>query len=101
MHVKNIHERVTESDLGELFGLRTTNYLVDNCSIKMSKLQQNGRHNGHAFISASCHACDDLVKLNGLEFHGSKIIIEEAKTPPWTFLNKLPTNVAANHAQYA
>ena len=44
MHVGNLHGTVTESDLVELFGLRTTNYLIDNCSIKMSKLQQNGRH---------------------------------------------------------
>ena len=45
MYVENLHENVTKNDLVELFGLRTTNYLIDNCSIEMSKLQQNGRHN--------------------------------------------------------
>ena len=52
MYAGNLHENVTESDLVELFGLMTTNYLIDNCSIEMSNLQQNGSHNGHAFILA-------------------------------------------------
>ena len=69
MYVGNFHETVTESDLGKLFVLRTTNYLKDSCSIKISKLQQNGRHNGHAFIWAFCHVSDELVIFQGLEFH--------------------------------
>ena len=81
MYVENLHETLTESDLGELSDLRATKYLADNCSIEMSKLQQNGRFNGHAFVLATCHVCDKLVKLHGLEFHGRKIIIDEAKTP--------------------
>ena len=83
---------MTESDLVKLFGLRATNYLIDNCSIEMSKLEQNGRHNGHAFILAPCHVSNELVKSDGLEFHGCKIIIEEAKTLPWTLLNELSTS---------
>ena len=81
MYVGNLHENVTESNLVELFGLRTTNYLIDNCSIEMSKLQQNRRHNSHAFILAPSNVCNELVKLHGLKFYGHKIIIEEAKTP--------------------
>ena len=80
MYLGNLHENLTETDLVELLGQRTTNYLIDNCSIEMSKLQQNGRHNGHAFILPPCNVCNELVKLHGLEFHGRKIIIEEAKT---------------------
>ena len=48
----------------------------------MSKLRRNGRHTGHAFILAPCHVSNELVKLLELGFHGRKIIIEEAKTPP-------------------
>ena len=70
MYVGNLHENVTESDLVELFGPRTTLYLIDNCSIEMSKLQQNGRHNDYAFILTPCHVCNEIVKLHGLEFHG-------------------------------
>ena len=99
MYVGNLYEKVTEKDLVELFGLRITNYLTDNCSIKMSKIQQNRRHNGHAFILAYCHVCNELVKLHGLEFHGHKIIIEEAKTPPRTLLNEFSTSAVANDQQ--
>ena len=95
----NPHENVTESDLVKLLGLRTTNYLTDNCSIEMSKLEQSGRHNGHAFILAPCHVSNELVKSDGLEFHGCKIITEEAKTPPRTLLNELSISAVANDQQ--
>ena len=72
------------------------NYLIGDCSIKMSKLQQNGRHSGHAFILATCHVCNELAKFHGLEFHGRKIIIEEAKTPHRTSVNELSRNAVAN-----
>ena len=99
MYVGNLHENVTKSDLVKLFGLRTTNYLTDNCSIEMSKLQHNGKHNGHGFILAPCHVCNELVKLHDLEFQGRKIIIEEAKTPPRTLLNELSTCAVVNDQQ--
>ena len=96
MYVGNLYKNVTESDLVKFFCLRTTNYLTDNCTIEMSNLQQNGRHNGHVFILAPCHVYNELVKLHGLEFHCRKIIIEEAKTPPKTLLNELSATVVAN-----
>ena len=65
----------------------------------MSNLQQNGRHNGHAFILAPCHVCDELAKLHGSEFHSRKIIIEEAKAPPRTLVNELSTSALANDQQ--
>lgn len=36
-YVRNLDDTVTESDLGKLLGLRTTNFLKYNCSIEMSK----------------------------------------------------------------
>ena len=65
----------------------------------MSSLQQNGRHNGHAFILAPCHVSDELEKLHGSEFHSRKIIIEEAKAPPRTLVNELSTSALANDQQ--
>ena len=35
----NLHETVTDSDLGKLFGLRTKSCLIDNSLIEMSKLR--------------------------------------------------------------
>ena len=46
----------------------------------------------------TCHVCDELLKFYGLEFHGRKIIIEEAKTPPRTLI-ELSRNAAANDQQ--
>ena len=51
----------------------------------MSNLQQNGSHNGHVFILAPYHVCDELVKLHGLEFQGGNFIIEKAKTSPMIY----------------
>ena len=65
----------------------------------MSNLQQNGKHNRHAFILAPFHVCDELVKLHGLWFHFRKIIIEETKTPSRTLVNKLSTSAVANDQQ--
>ena len=39
VYVGNLHETVTDSDLGKLFGLRTKNYLIHNGFIEMSKLR--------------------------------------------------------------
>ena len=64
MYLGNLRENVTESDLVERFGLWTTHYLIDNCSIDMSKLQ----HNGHAFILEPCHVCNEFVKLHEMTF---------------------------------
>ena len=76
IYVGNLYENVTESDLVKHFGLRTTNYLTDNCFIKMFKLHQNGRRNDHEFILAPCHVCNELVKLHGLEFHSRKLLLK-------------------------
>ena len=43
----------------------------------MFNLRQCG--NGHAFILAPSHVCDEFVKLHDLKFNSRKIIIEEAK----------------------
>ena len=37
--VWNLHENVTESDLIELFGLRITNYAIDNWSMMAHRCQ--------------------------------------------------------------
>ena len=52
---------MTESNLVEVSGLRTTKYLIDDCSIEISKLQQNGKLNGNAFILAPCHVFNELA----------------------------------------
>ena len=41
---------------------------------------KTGQSKGYAFVSAPRHVCDELLKLNGVNFHGSQIKIEMAKS---------------------
>ena len=75
----NPHETATESYFGELSDLRTTNYLQDNYSIEISQSQENGRRNCHAFILSHCHVCRELLKLQGLEIYGRKMLFKKLK----------------------
>ena len=34
------------------------------------------------------HILNKIIKLNGVEFHGNKVIVEEAKTPARTIYSK-------------
>ena len=95
IYVGNLHENVTGSDLGKVFGLRRTNYSKDNCFIKKLKLQQNRRINVYEYILVPCYVCHDFVKLHSLEFHGCKIIVEQAKTTR-TLAIKLSTTDVEN-----
>ena len=79
MYVENLQEKLTESNLVEVSGLRTTKYLIDDCSIEISKLQQNGKLNGNAFILAPCHIFNEFVKLHSLEFNGHKLLLKKLK----------------------
>ena len=51
--------------------MRSLNMLVND------KTEQSKRY---AFVSAPKHVCDELLKLNEVNFHGSQIKIEEAKS---------------------
>ena len=64
----NLSTCVTVDDIHELFGLRSTKYLCDNCSV------------GFAFITAPQHVTKELVKLNGVLFKCNCLIVEESKS---------------------
>ena len=70
---------VTVDDTHELFGLRPTNCLRDNCSVEIP-MRNHGQSKGFAFTTALQHVTKDLVKLNGVEFQGNYIVVEEAKS---------------------
>ena len=63
-------------NLKELFSLETTKYLKENCSITMSINSKTGKN--IAFVLSPDHVHDELLKLNGIEFHGKSLILEEA-----------------------
>ena len=46
----------------------------------MPMKDKTGQSKGYAFVSAPKYVCGELLKLNEVNFHGSQIKIEEAKS---------------------
>ena len=68
IYVGNLNKDVTINDLNELFGLKTTRYLQEYCSIELPVNEKTGKSRGFAFISCPDHVCNELIKLNGINF---------------------------------
>ena len=80
LYVGNLNPNVTEEDINELFGLKSTDYLRQNCSVEMLIDRNTGKSKGFAFLKAPLHVSDELIKLNGFEFQKQTIRIENAQT---------------------
>ena len=65
----------------ELFGLKATTHLRDYCNVHMPQLQSSGRHKHYVYIKSLVHDFNEILRLNGVEFHGNKLIAEIVKTP--------------------
>ena len=66
----------SEQDIVELFGLRTTSYLLESCFIEM----HTGRKNrNYAFITAPEHVCNEIIRINGVTFQDMCLKVEEAR----------------------
>ena len=65
----------------ELFGLKATTHLRDYCNVHMPQLQSSGRHKHYVYIKSLVHYFNEILRLNGVEFHGNKLIVEIVKTP--------------------
>ena len=63
-------------------GLKLTAHLCTNCHVDFPINQQTQKTKGHVYIKALKHVCDDLVKLNGLEFKGIFSFTVIAKVKP-------------------
>ena len=81
MYVGNLNKNISEEDLHELFDLRNTTYLKENCCVKIV-LSKSGLSRGFAFITAPVHVCTELIKLNGIVFKSHRLTIEEALVKP-------------------
>ena len=79
LYVGNFSTCVTADDIYELFGLRSINYLCDNCSVEMP-LRSHNQSKRFVFITAPHHVTKELVKLNGVQFQGNCLIVEETRT---------------------
>ena len=70
LYIGNLNFCIKENDLVELFGLNTTKYLRETCSLNMPMNDKTGQSKGYAFVSVPKHVCDELLKLNEVNFHG-------------------------------
>ena len=76
----NLGTNVTREDLINLFGLAATPYLKTSCTIEIATCEKTGKSKNFAFINVPEHVHSELMKLNGIEFYGRQLVIEEAKT---------------------
>lgn len=82
IYVGNLGANVTTEDLTQLFGLGTTPYLRQTCDVELATCEKTGKSKNFAFVNAPEHVHSELMKLNGIEFYGHQLVIEEAKTKP-------------------
>ena len=77
----NLHQSVTVDDLYEVFGLRSTNYLRNNCHIEMDHFSNVDQPFASATVTAPAHVCEKLLKLHGIDFHDNPLVIETSESP--------------------
>jgi len=82
IYVGNLGSNVTTEDLIQLFGLGTTSFLQRTCSVELATCEKTGKSKNFAFVNVPEHVHSELMKLNGIEFYGRQVVIEEAKTKP-------------------
>jgi len=80
IYVGNLGSNVTNDDLIQLFGLGTTPYLQQTCCVDIATDSKTGKSKNFAIVTVPEHVHSELIKLNGIEFYGRQVVIEEAKT---------------------
>ena len=97
-YVGNLNKDVTINHLDELFGLKTTRYLQQSCSIELPMNEKTGKSRGFAVISCPDHVYNELIKLNGIDFLETCIIVKEA-TSTRSRVNQVVTNSVTRRPQ--
>ena len=97
-YVGNLNKDVTINHLDELFGLKTTRYLQQSCSIELPMNEKTGKSRGFAVISCPDHVRNELIKLNGIDFLETCIIVKEA-TSTRSRVNQVVTNSVTRRPQ--
>jgi len=80
IYVGNLGSNVATEDLVQLFGLGTTPFLKKTCCVEIATDKKTGKSKNFAIVTVPEHVHSELVKLNGIEFYGRQVVIEEAKT---------------------
>ena len=94
IHVGNLPEDITKQDICEIFGLDSTSYLRDICNIDFPINNKTGEFKGFAFIRAPAIITDELIKLDGIAYHGNELRVEDA-----TSTRKITSNNISNKSR--
>ena len=70
----------TNKKICELFGLYSKPYLRDTCNIDFSINNKTGKFKDFAFIWAPKHITDELIKLDGIAYHGNELRVEDTSS---------------------
>ena len=95
MFIGNLHSHTTEEDLYKLFGLRSTQYLKQNCFVNMLLINKTGKSKRFAFIVTPEKVHQDLPKLDEIDLLGGKLLIKQAIST-WKKQNRGPNFVVNN-----
>ena len=62
LYIGNMNRDVTEDELNNLLGLKSTKYLCRTCSIEMPMDKNTGMSKGFAFVTLPSHISDEVKK---------------------------------------
>ena len=77
LFIETIHSDTTEEDLYKLCGLRSTQYLKQNCLVNIPLINKTGKSKAFTFIVTLEKVHQDLLKLDGIDLLGRKLLIKE------------------------
>ena len=105
IYVGNLPEDITKRDVCELFGLDSTSYLRDTCSIDFPINNKTGKSKCFVFIRAPAHITDELIKLDGIAYRDNELRVEDATSTRKRTRNNIsskarrPSVVVNNHPE--
>ena len=80
LYAGNLSEDISESELFELFGLRSANYLHDNSDVQIPLSENTGEKRSFAYVKVPGHVSDDeLLKLHEIGREGKMLVIEKSE----------------------
>ena len=66
INIWNLSKISSEQYITELFDLRSTSYLSENCFTETPTGRKKGNFKNFAFITAPEHGCNELMRLSGI-----------------------------------
>ena len=82
LYIGNLNENVTNEDIYKLLGVRTTEYTCQKSSVDLKIFEKAEKERGFGFATIPEFVSAHLIELNGVEFYGKPVLIEEARSKP-------------------